>query len=76
MNDQKFPRAGFPAWAGPGIGALFGAFLAFCTLLQNEPLSPWPPLQTLGLGVAIGVIAGGLLALRERMRRRGNSKGR
>lgn len=69
MSDKKPQRAGFPAWAGPGLGALLGAFIAFCTLLQNEPLSPWPPLQTIGLGIILGAIAGGLLGLREHMRR-------
>ncbi|MCA9229057.1 MAG: hypothetical protein KDA57_00280 [Planctomycetales bacterium] len=68
MNDKP-PRIGFPAWAGPGLGALLGAFIGFCTLLQNEPVSPWPPMYTIGLGVLIGTIAGGLLALRERKRR-------
>lgn len=68
MRDQKHPRAGFPAWAGPGLGALLGAFLAFCTLLQNEPMSPWSPLETIGVGTVIGVIAGGMLALREWMK--------
>lgn len=70
MTDNKRPRAGFPGWAGPGLGALLGAFIAFCTLLQSEPMSPWPPLPTLAAGVVIGLIAGGMLALRERMKRR------
>ena len=70
MADQEHQKQGFPFWAGPGLGALIGAFVAFCTLLQNEPLSPWPPLQTITLGVATGVIAGVLLALREYMRHR------
>jgi len=67
MTDEKRPRFGFPGWAGPGLGALLGGFIAFCTLLQNEPMSPWPPLQTVGLGVVVGLIAGGMLALRETM---------
>ena len=70
MGAEKHPRVGFPAWAGPGIGLLLGAFIAFCTLLQNEPLSPWPPAETIGLGAVVGAIGGALLGLRERMRRR------
>jgi len=70
MSEPKRPRAGFPAWAGPGLGALLGAFLAFCTLLQNEPMSPWPPLATIGTGVVIGAIAGAMLALRGWMKHR------
>jgi len=69
MSDKKRPRAGFPAWTGPGLGALLGAFLAFCTLLQSEPLSPWSPLETIGIGVVIGLIAGSMLALRGWMNR-------
>ena len=68
MNEKQ-SRAGFPAWAAPGMGLVVGTFLAYTTLLQNEPLSPLPPLTTLGIGAAIGCAAGGLLGLGERWRR-------
>ncbi|TWU30146.1 hypothetical protein [Bythopirellula polymerisocia] len=68
MNEKQ-SRAGFPAWAAPGIGLVVGTFLAYTTLLQNEPLSPLPPLTTLALGAGIGCAAGGLVGLGECLRR-------
>jgi len=53
MSDQEPLKHGFPAWAAPFLGALVGAFLAFCTLLQNEPLSPLAPWLTITLGALI-----------------------
>ena len=68
MND-KSSRSGFPAWAAPGMGILVGAFVAFCTLLQRDPLSPLSPGMTIVLGAGIGAVAGVVLCLWERRRR-------
>lgn len=67
--DEKPSRAGYPSWAAPGLGLLVGMFLSYATLLQTEPLSPYPPLTTLAIGGGIGCLAGLLIGLRERFRR-------
>ena len=61
MNEKQsrapvFLPGPHPAWV------VVGTFLAYTTLLQNEPLSPLPPLTTLGIGAAIGCAAGGYSA--------------
>lgn len=66
--DEKPSRTGFPTWAAPGIGLLVGMFLAYATLLQTEPLSPYPPFTTLAIGAGIGCLAGLLIGLGERFR--------
>ena len=68
MSDPEPLKHEFPAWAAPFLGALVGAFLAFCTLLQNEPLSPLAPWLTITLGVLMGELAGALLGLWEHWR--------